>query len=150
MVIIFSLANIPPFTSFFAKLYIFKSVMHCSYSYIWWLAFPALITSILSSFYYLRILKFMLFENFKFNVLNTIKYNFNINYVVTKDNLSLNLYKLIHTFVYFILIFLTIIFLGFPVFSNSFIILVETLSISCINPHNLLEYLAFKNSNYII
>ena len=92
----------------------------------------------------------MLFENFKFNVLNTIKYNFNINYVVTKDNLSLNLYKLIHTFVYFILIFLTIIFLGFPVFSNSFIILVETLSISCINPHNLLEYLAFKNSNYII
>jgi NADH-quinone oxidoreductase subunit N len=35
ILILFSLANLPPFTGFFVKLYIFKSIVNCTYSYIW-------------------------------------------------------------------------------------------------------------------
>ena len=59
---LFSLANLPPFAGFFAKFYIFKAVLNCDITYIMFLAVPSILTSILSTFYYLRLFKLIFFE----------------------------------------------------------------------------------------
>ena len=58
-IILFSLAGIPPLAGFFAKFYIFKSVIE-SEMYI--LAVIGLLSSVISAFYYLRIIKIMYFD----------------------------------------------------------------------------------------
>nr|YP_009547891.1 NADH dehydrogenase subunit 2 [Bremia lactucae]AZL92943.1 NADH dehydrogenase subunit 2 [Bremia lactucae] len=56
---IFSLAGIPPLAGFFSKLFIFFSAIKNNY---FSLVFFSIIVSILSSFYYLKIIKIMYFE----------------------------------------------------------------------------------------
>jgi NADH-quinone oxidoreductase subunit N len=56
---IFSLAGIPPLAGFFAKLFIFFSAIKNNY---FSLVFFAIIISVLSSFYYLKIIKILYFE----------------------------------------------------------------------------------------
>jgi NADH-quinone oxidoreductase subunit N len=48
-----SLAGIPPLAGFFAKLLVFLGAYQGGY---WWLALIGLITSVISAFYYLRII----------------------------------------------------------------------------------------------
>lgn len=48
-----SLAGIPPLAGFFAKFVVFMAAYHSGY---WWLALIGLVTSIISAFYYLRII----------------------------------------------------------------------------------------------
>tara|TARA_B100000963_G_scaffold357355_1_gene379349 strand:- start:20377 stop:21795 length:1419 start_codon:yes stop_codon:yes gene_type:complete len=57
--ILFSLAGIPPLAGFFAKFYIFKSVIE---SEMYLLAIIGLISSVIAAFYYLRIIKIMYFD----------------------------------------------------------------------------------------
>ena len=59
---LFSLAGIPPLAGFFAKFYVFKSIIE-SQMYI--LAIIGLLTSVISAFYYLRIIKIMYFDETK-------------------------------------------------------------------------------------
>ncbi len=59
LVILFSLAGIPPLAGFFAKFYIFKAVLHQSMYY---LAIIGLISTVIAAFYYLRIVKTMYFD----------------------------------------------------------------------------------------
>jgi NADH-quinone oxidoreductase subunit N len=59
LVIIFSLAGIPPLAGFFAKFYIFKSVIEQS---MYFLAIVGLLSTVISAFYYLRIIKVIYFE----------------------------------------------------------------------------------------
>tara|TARA_Y100000588_G_C13563612_1_gene631484 strand:+ start:26 stop:457 length:432 start_codon:yes stop_codon:yes gene_type:complete len=59
LIILFSLAGIPPLAGFFAKFYIFMSVIE-SKMYI--LAIIGLITTVVSAFYYLRIIKIIYFD----------------------------------------------------------------------------------------
>jgi NADH-quinone oxidoreductase subunit N len=54
-----SMAGIPPLAGFFAKFYIFLATLQNA-SYL--LAFVGLLTSVISSFYYIRIIKVMYFE----------------------------------------------------------------------------------------
>ena len=61
-IILFSLAGIPPLAGFFAKFYIFKSVIE---SKMYVLAIIGLLSSVVSAFYYLRIIKIMYFDNEK-------------------------------------------------------------------------------------
>ena len=56
---IFSLAGIPPLAGFFSKLFIFFSAIKNNY---FSLVFFAIIISVLSSFYYLKIIKILYFE----------------------------------------------------------------------------------------
>ena len=56
---IFSLAGIPPLAGFFSKLFIFFSAIKNNY---FSLVFFSIIISILSSFYYLKIIKIIYFE----------------------------------------------------------------------------------------
>ena len=58
----FSLAGIPPLAGFFAKFYIFKSVLEQSmYS----LAVIGLLSTVVAAFYYLRIIKVIYFDEEK-------------------------------------------------------------------------------------
>jgi NADH-quinone oxidoreductase subunit N len=62
LVILFSLAGIPPLAGFFAKLYIFKSVIEQS---MYFLAIVGLLTTVIAAFYYLRIIKIIYFDEAK-------------------------------------------------------------------------------------
>lgn len=59
-VIMFSMAGIPPLAGFFAKFYILSSLINKSF-YV--LAVIAVICSVISAFYYLRIVKIIYFDN---------------------------------------------------------------------------------------
>ena len=59
LIILFSLAGIPPMAGFFAKFYIFMSVIE---SGMYALAIIGLITTVISAFYYLRIIKIIYFD----------------------------------------------------------------------------------------
>ena len=62
LVILFSLAVIPPLAGFFAKFYIFKSVLEQS---MYFLAIVGLLSTVVAAFYYLRIIKIMYFDKEK-------------------------------------------------------------------------------------
>ncbi len=59
LVILFSLAGIPPLAGFFAKFYIFKAVLGQSMYY---LAIIGLLSTVIAAFYYLRLVKIMYFD----------------------------------------------------------------------------------------
>ena len=60
LIILFSLAGIPPLGGFFAKFYVFMSVIE---SEMYVLAIIGLLTTVISAFYYLRIIKIIYFDN---------------------------------------------------------------------------------------
>ena len=62
LVILFSLAGIPPLAGFFAKFYIFKSVLEQS---MYFLAIVGLLSTVVAAFYYLRIIKVIYFDKEK-------------------------------------------------------------------------------------
>ena len=69
LIILFSLAGIPPLGGFFAKFYVFSSVLEQEmYS----LAIIGLLTTVISAFYYLKIIKTIYFEEDKlyFDIIN--------------------------------------------------------------------------------
>lgn len=55
----FGMAGVPPFLGFFAKLYVIRAVLDVG---LVWLAVAAVIFSVISAFYYLRVVKFMYFD----------------------------------------------------------------------------------------
>lgn len=59
--IMFSIAGIPPLVGFLAKLGVFLSILHVQYFII---ALFSVICSVVSTFYYIRIIKILYFENF--------------------------------------------------------------------------------------
>ena len=62
LIILFSLAGIPPLAGFFAKFYIFKSVLEQS---MFFLAIVGLLSTVIAAFYYLRLIKIMYFDKEK-------------------------------------------------------------------------------------
>ncbi|MAV77115.1 MAG: NADH-quinone oxidoreductase subunit NuoN [Candidatus Marinimicrobia bacterium] len=62
LIILFSLAGIPPLAGFFAKFYIFMSVIE---SGMFALAIIGLVTTVVSAFYYIRVVKIMYFDSSK-------------------------------------------------------------------------------------
>ena len=74
LIILFSLAGIPPLGGFFAKFYVFMSVVE---SQMYYLAIIGLLTTVVSAFYYLKIIKIIYFDELKVS-LDQIK-NINIS-----------------------------------------------------------------------
>tara|TARA_B100000965_G_scaffold143966_1_gene119910 strand:- start:612 stop:2021 length:1410 start_codon:yes stop_codon:yes gene_type:complete len=68
LISLFSLAGIPPLAGFFAKFYIFMSVIE---SKMYALAIIGLLTTVISAFYYLRIIKIIYFDKPKKSFENT-------------------------------------------------------------------------------
>ena len=62
LIILFSLAGIPPLAGFFAKFYIFTSVIEQS---MYFLAVVGLLSTVVAAFYYLRLIKIMYFDKEK-------------------------------------------------------------------------------------
>ena len=62
LVILFSLAGIPPLAGFFAKFYIFKAVLEQN---MYFLAIVGLLSTVVAAFYYLRIVKIIYFDREK-------------------------------------------------------------------------------------
>jgi NADH-quinone oxidoreductase subunit N len=58
-ILMFSLAGVPPFIGFWAKLGVIQAVLGVSYT---WLAVVAVLFSVVGAFYYLRIVKVMYFD----------------------------------------------------------------------------------------
>ena len=59
LILLFSLAGIPPMAGFFAKFYIFISVIEES---MYFLAIVGLLSTVVSAFYYLKIIKIIYFD----------------------------------------------------------------------------------------
>jgi len=59
MLLMFSLAGIPPLVGFYAKLAVLKSVVAAGYT---WLAVYAVLMSLIGAFYYIRVVKVMFFD----------------------------------------------------------------------------------------
>ena len=59
LIILFSLAGIPPLAGFFAKFYVFMSVIEES---MYFLAVIGLLSTVIAAFYYLRIIKIIYFD----------------------------------------------------------------------------------------
>ena len=62
LIIMFSLAGIPPLAGFFAKFYVFMSVIENG---MYTLAIVGLLSTVISAFYYLRIIKIIYFDEIK-------------------------------------------------------------------------------------
>ena len=59
-ILMFSLAGVPPFIGFWAKLGVIQAVLGVSYS---WLAVVAVLFSVVAAFFYLRVVKLMYFDD---------------------------------------------------------------------------------------
>jgi NADH-quinone oxidoreductase subunit N len=57
--VMFSMAGVPPMVGFFAKLMVLKAVMDIGMT---WLAVTAVVFAVIGAFYYLRVIKFMYFD----------------------------------------------------------------------------------------
>ncbi len=90
LILLFSLAGIPPMAGFFAKFYIFISVIEQS---MYFLAIVGLISTVISAFYYLRIIKIIYFDPPK------EKYD-QINYFGLKITLALSTLLILLYFIY--------------------------------------------------
>lgn len=60
MIFLISLTGIPPFAGFFGKFFLFKAVIDSGF---YWLAFIGLLNSVISLYYYARIIRTMYFES---------------------------------------------------------------------------------------
>ena len=65
LIILFSLAGIPPLAGFFAKFYIFTAVIEQS---MFFLAIVGLLSTVIAAFYYLRIIKIIYFDTERENI----------------------------------------------------------------------------------
>jgi NADH-quinone oxidoreductase subunit N len=60
LMVMFSLAGVPPFVGFWAKLAVIGAVLNVD---LWWLAALAVVLSVVGAFYYLRVVKLMYFDD---------------------------------------------------------------------------------------
>ena len=60
MIVMLSMAGIPFFVGFFAKFYVLQTVVHAGYL---WMALIAVLCSVIGAFYYLRVIKYMYFDD---------------------------------------------------------------------------------------
>ena len=87
LVILFSLAGIPPLAGFFAKFYIFMAVIK---SEMYVLAIIGLVTTVVSAFYYLRIIKIIYFDKPKKPF--EISYDLGLKITLTLSSLLISTY----------------------------------------------------------
>ena len=99
ILVMFSFAGIPPLAGFFGKFYILLYAFKLNY---WFLVFFSIIISIISAYYYLRILKVAFFEKMQ----NIYKKEGIKNFFFLFDRNFLNLKNLQFLFLSFLIIFL--------------------------------------------
>tara|TARA_B100001057_G_scaffold456261_1_gene503505 strand:- start:323 stop:1741 length:1419 start_codon:yes stop_codon:yes gene_type:complete len=87
LIILFSLAGIPPLAGFFAKFYVFKAVLEQS---MYFLAIVGLLSTVVAAFYYLRIIKIIYFDKEKEKY--DEDHNFSLKFSLTFSTILILLY----------------------------------------------------------
>ena len=87
LITLFSLAGIPPLAGFFAKFYVFKAVLE---SKMYALAIIGLLTTVVSAFYYLRIIKIIYFDKPKKSFEKT--YDLGLRVSITISTIAILIY----------------------------------------------------------
>ena len=83
LILMFSMAGVPPTAGFYAKLSVLKAVVDINMV---WLAATAVVFSVIGAFYYLRIIKFMYFD--KADDATPLKTNFDMSVVLSTNGLA--------------------------------------------------------------
>jgi len=87
LIILFSLAGIPPLAGFFAKFYIFTAVIEQS---MYFLAVVGLLSTVIAAFYYLRLIKIIYFDSSKEKY--EINHNLGLKFSLLVSSLFILLY----------------------------------------------------------
>ncbi|HEX7966252.1 MAG TPA: NADH-quinone oxidoreductase subunit NuoN [Gammaproteobacteria bacterium] len=85
LVVMFSLAGVPPFVGFFAKLYVLRAAVEAGLT---WLAVTAVVFSIISAFYYLRVVKLMYFDRAPANS-RSVQAEFDLRWLLSGNGLAI-------------------------------------------------------------
>jgi NADH-quinone oxidoreductase subunit N len=84
MMLMFSMAGVPPFVGFWSKWFVIKEVIASGHL---WLAATAVVFSVIGAYYYLRIIKLMYFD--KPDQMTAIKASQEMRMVLSVNGLSL-------------------------------------------------------------
>ena len=84
MFVMLSMAGVPVFLGFWAKLFVLKELVHSGLT---WLAVIAVVFSVIGAFYYLRIIKLMYFD--KAEDTNPIKQNLDLRFALSLNSLGI-------------------------------------------------------------
>ncbi|HSC48048.1 MAG TPA: NADH-quinone oxidoreductase subunit NuoN [Gammaproteobacteria bacterium] len=85
LVVMFGMAGVPPFVGFFAKLYVLRAVIHAGLT---WLAAAAVFFSIISAFYYIRLVKLMYFDRASADA-RPVRAEFDMRFLLSGNGLAI-------------------------------------------------------------
>ena len=85
LAVMFGMAGVPPFVGFFAKLYVLRAVIDAGLT---WLAVTAVVFSIISAYYYIRVVKLIYFDRAPSNA-RTIKAEFDVRWLLSGNGLAI-------------------------------------------------------------
>lgn len=116
VLVLFSLAGIPPLAGFFSKFYILLYAFKLKY---WFIIFIGIIVSIISAYYYLRILKIAFFEMPKAISFSSATIDFSLNNeILTAVKNYSNICKQHASIFNFLILFVSLFFITFVFFDN--------------------------------
>lgn len=84
MIVLFSMAGVPPTVGFFTKLFVLKALVD---SQMLWVAAVALVFAVIGAYYYLRVIKVMYFD--APSVVSRIRVSKGMNFIFSLNSLSL-------------------------------------------------------------
>ena len=91
LVVMFGMAGVPPFVGFFAKLYVLRAVIDAGLT---WLAAAAVFFSIISAFYYIRLVKLMYFDRAPSDA-RPVRAEFDMRFLLSGNGLAILLLGLL-------------------------------------------------------
>ena len=85
LMVMFGMAGVPPFVGFFAKLYVLRAVIDVGLT---WLAVTAVVFSIISAYYYIRLVKLMYFDRAPANA-RSVRGEFDMRWLLSGNGLAI-------------------------------------------------------------
>ena len=85
LMVMFGMAGVPPFVGFFAKLYVLRAVIDAGLT---WLAVTAVVFSIISAYYYIRLVKLMYFDRAPSNA-RSLRAEFDVRWLLSGNGLAI-------------------------------------------------------------
>ena len=85
LMVMFGMAGVPPFVGFFAKLYVLRAVIDAGLT---WLAVTAVVFSIVSAYYYIRVVKLMYFDRAPANA-KGVRAEFDLRWLLSGNGLAI-------------------------------------------------------------